>query len=324
MCLRRTTLDEEQVIKLLWKSMRSGNEDPYDDDVAWSQNIPKRLLVSKCDMLVSFTDVPPTMTPSQMANKSIVSAVSDLIAKGVKPAYCMISIGLPKKYSTKNFVKGLASGFRSASIKYGFKILGGDTNATSSDIVIDVLLFGYADRIVPRSGARPGDIIAASGDFGLQAAGLKLLLGTATSTSEFRARATRSVLEPKARTDLRKIVSIYFGSCIDSSDGLALSLYHLAESSNVNIELDTVPLADGVNEFAAKNSLHPQELGLFGGEEYELIGTIDPRHEKAVRRVGGKIIGKVTSRTNKRSKPLVTLGSKKIPRRGWLHFQSQR
>ena len=131
--------------------MRSGQKDPFDDDVTWTRNSPKKLLVSKCDMLVSFTDVPPTMTPTQMAKKAIVSGVSDLAAKGVKPSHCLVSLGMPKRYSTTNFVEGLARGFRAAGREYGFRILGGDTNATSSDIVIDVLLFGYSDRVVPRN-----------------------------------------------------------------------------------------------------------------------------------------------------------------------------
>ncbi|MDG7002247.1 MAG: thiamine-phosphate kinase, partial [Nitrososphaerota archaeon] len=293
-----------------------------DDDVTWTLNTRKKLLVSKCDMLVSFTDVSPGMTPAQIASKAMVSSVSDLAAKGVKPSHCLVSIGLPERLSTRSFVGGLAQGFREAEKKYKLKILGGDTNATSSDVVIDVLILGYSDKVIPRNEARPGDLVAVSGDFGLQSAGLLILSGKAKSTRTFKAIATKSVLRPRARLDLRNLVARRFASCIDSSDGLALSLYHLAESSKVDIELNRVPVANGVEEFAANNKLSATELALFGGEEYELVFTFDPVYAEEIKRQGLQIIGEVGRHVPPHAKPAVTLDSKKIPRRGWVHFAS--
>ena len=315
-------LDEEEIIRLIWGRLGPGKKDPFDDDVTWTLNIRKKLLVSKCDMLVSFTDVPEGMTPAQLASKAIVSSVSDLAAKGVKPSHCLVSIGLPEKLSTRSFVCGLAQGFREAEKKYDLKILGGDTNATSSDVVIDVLILGYSDKVVPRSKARPSDLVAVSGDFGLQPAGLLILSAKAKSTGRFRDIATKSVLRPRARLDLRSLVARRFSSCIDSSDGLALSLYHLAESSRVNIELNRVPVANGVEAFAASNNLSATELALFGGEEYELVFTFDPVYAQEIKRRGLQVIGKVGRHVRPSTKPAVTIDSKKIARRGWVHFAS--
>ena len=317
-------LNEEQIIRSIWKKVRYRGRDPFDDDASWVPSSPKKLLVAKCDMLVSFTDVPPSMSPAQIARKAVVSSVSDLAAKGARPSYCMVSVGLPKKLTNRAFVQGLAEGFREAEKEYRFKMIGGDTNATSKDLVIDVLLFGHADSVVPRSGARPGNLVAVSGDFGLQPSGLLLLLGKAVSDQRFKKRATDSVLEPKARTDLTSLVGSRFTSCIDSSDGLALSLYHLAESSGVDLLFNKVPVAKGVKEFAAKNNLAAEDLALFGGEEFELVCTLDPADEKLVRRYGMKVIGRVIKRTGRRSKPSVTLNSKVLPRKGWVHFSFRR
>ena len=53
-------------------------------------------------MLVESTDVPTGMEPWQIARKSIVSVISDLSAKGAKPYVSLISVGIPRDYSTES------------------------------------------------------------------------------------------------------------------------------------------------------------------------------------------------------------------------------
>ena len=121
-------------------------------------------LILKCDMLVESTDVPPGMRPWQIARKSIVSCISDLSAKGIKPPYIsLISIGIPKKYSKAEIVD-LANGFQLASKEFEVKIVGGDTNK-SKELIIDCNVVGISDEdggdsnIPKRKGARPGDVV---------------------------------------------------------------------------------------------------------------------------------------------------------------------
>ncbi|MCL5068236.1 MAG: hypothetical protein M1368_07780, partial [Thaumarchaeota archaeon] len=198
-------------------------------------------------------------------------------------------------------------------------IIGGDTNSSTSGTVIDCSLSGFSDSVVKRRGAKHGDLIGVSGNFGLQSSGLALLLGRAKSTDpSFRKRAEESVLNPNARLLLGLRISRYLSSCIDSSDGLALSLYHLAESSNVDMLLDSIPLAEGITEFASENALRTNDLALFGGEEYELVFTFDMRHAKALSREGIITIGRVVG-TKKESYPSVYYLGKRIARRGWIH-----
>lgn len=315
-------LDEEEIVNILWQRLGSRRKDPYDDDVAWAPNLKaESILVSKCDMLVSSTDIPPKMSAMQIAKKAIVSSVSDFAAKGVRPDYCLVSIGLPRRFAKRSFVEGLARGFHHAASEYGLKILGGDTNATSVDLVIDATMYGYSKRLVKRSGAKAGDMVAVSGDFGHQAAGLMMLLNKAQSSDRnFRSGSIRSVLNPRARLDLGLKVARHLSSCIDSSDGLALSLYHLAESSKVNITLDRLPLTHGLETFAHQNELKATDLALFGGEEFELVGTFDPVKTSILKNAGFKIIGTVTSHASKKS--VVSMGTDVIPRRGWIHFKS--
>ena len=318
------SLDEESIIKILWEKFgkSQGSRDPFDDDAAWVKNhSSKKYLVTKADMFVASTDAPPQMTPAQMARKSVVACVSDLAAKGVSPEYCLISLGLQNKLATRSFVASLASGFARSEAEYHLKIIGGDTNATNDDTVIDCSIFGFANSLVSRTGASPGDLLGVSGKFGAQPAGLLILLNRANSSDkEFEKYATSTVLEPKARLDVGLKGSKFFTSGIDSSDGLAISLYHLAESSNVSLSLDHLPVCKGLEQFAAENGLNIKDLVLFGGEEYELVCTFPKESEGALSKLGFEKIGIVTE--NKNEEPVVRLGDQRIARRGWVHFKS--
>jgi thiamine-monophosphate kinase len=314
-------LDEEDIIRLIWKKIgTSKKRDPFDDDVAWVSNSSSKFVVAKSDMLVTSTDAPSRMTAAQIARKSIVSCVSDFAAKGVKPSFCILSLGLPRKKATRENLDQWAAGFAAAQREYGVRIIGGDTNATVADAVIDCTILGFSNRVVQRRGARPRQLVGVSGSFGHQAAGLLMLLNRARSSdSIFVKRALDSVLNPRARLELGIKTSRLVSSCIDSSDGLAISLYHLAESGNVKFELNKIPITRGLDEFARDNKMSSSDLALFGGEEYELVCTFDPKHKAVLSHLGVRTIGRVV-RLAAHEKPSVFYEGKKIRRNGWIHF----
>jgi thiamine-monophosphate kinase len=276
-----TKLNEREIIDLFISKLRIKNE--KDDVVIFPLKGVKRhiaktpsILVLKCDMLVESTDVPTGMRPWQIARKSIVACVSDLSAKGVKPPYiCVISIGVPTKYS-KSEIKELANGFKKASKEFGVKIVGGDTNK-SSELIIDCNIVGFLDydiRVPKRNGAKPGDLIICSGKFGYSASGLKILMRNAKAKGQFRKNAVLSVIRPKPQQRFGIYLAKYFSSSIDSSDGLAISLYELARQSKVNFFVDHIPAVNGIKEFAKNNHLDDKSLVFYGGEEYEIVATI--------------------------------------------------
>lgn len=271
-------------------------------------------------MLVASTDVPPGMDAWQIARKSIVSCVSDLAAKGVKPHAAMISLGMPKN-CTRPYVEGLARGFAGASKEFEVKIVGGDTNEAAG-LVIDCSMIGFANKIPTRGGARPGDAVVVSGMFGLPPAGLAILMRNAAAAGAFRKQAADSVLFPEPRQRFGLALAKYFSSSIDSSDGLAVSLYELAGQSKADIAVHNIPVADGVEKFAQENSIDLHELVFHGGEEYEIVATIPiaklRQAEAAAKRakVGLQIIGRV-----KRGVGNVFVGKKLLENRGYVHFR---
>ena len=302
---------------------------PFGDDVSGVEIERNKVAVLKTDMLVGKTDIPHGMSFWQAGRKAVVMNVSDFAAKGVKPLAVLVSLGVPPSFLEKDVVQ-LARGLNVGAREYGAYILGGDTGE-ASDLVISCSLFGLGERmLIPlRSDARAGDVVAVTGFFGKSAAGLKLLSRGISASKSFSKVFLDAVLLPKARLKeglalaKAKVVS---GS-IDSSDGLAWSLYEIAKASHVGFFIDNLPVAPEVSQFAKRNQLDPLELALYGGEEYELVLTIKPRFwKKALRivnQVGGSLlrIGEVTEKTD-----MVLRWNGKtvaIEPKGWEHFKSR-
>jgi thiamine-monophosphate kinase len=258
----------------------------FEDDVAAFPISGHRVVVLKTDMLVGRTDVPPGMTLVQAARKAVVATVSDFAAKGVRPEGLLISLGLAPPVSLST-VNRIASGLLNAAREYDCRIIGGDTSETD-DLVIDCIGFGFAETgmILRRDGAKPGDVVAVTGDFGRTAAGLRILLGKKKPWPRRFARLTASILHPTAKveTGLKLAQTGFVNSSIDSSDGLAWSLHEIARLSQVDIVLESIPVAPDVRVFAGEQGLVPEELALFGGEEYELVLTIKKDRFMSVRR----------------------------------------
>ena len=288
------------------------------DDVA-AIPLGKKMLVFKTDMLVGATDVPEQMTPRQAARKSVVACASDFAAKGARPMAAMISLGLPRGI-TRGYVEELARGFKAASQEFGVKIVGGDTNE-ARDLVIDCSMIGLADKIPPRSGAKPGDVVVVSGLFGYPAAGLAILMNGARATGQFRKHAVDSVLEPRPRQDFA-VLARFFSSSIDSSDGLAASVYEIAAQSRVDIHFDYEKVkAAGVDEFARANNLDPRSVVCFGGEEYEIVATIPKKSlpkAKALAKKAGLALHEVG--TVKKGSGNVYTNKSLLENRGYQHL----
>lgn len=318
--------DEREVIELLVKGIGQPKP-PYSkigDDVAFLPSQRGKLVV-KSDMLVGRTDVPKPMKLWQAARKSMVMCVSDFAAKGVRPRAALVSLGLPKG-TTREEVKELALGFKRAKKEFSLEILGGDTNE-SDDLIIDCTMLGFSNRIIRRDGARPGDVVLVSGPFGYSAAGLRIIIDGSKADEGFKKKALDAVLMPQPRLQLGILLNIHKipSSSIDSSDGLAISLYEVAEQSKVKVELAELPSTKEVFEFSKMNGIDVEELVLYGGEEYELVFTVPPNRLDEAHRLAASLkmklieIGKVLS--GKGKVVMREDGRKVIKRRGWVHLK---
>jgi len=322
-------LGERRIIEIILEQLEvmPGVPVPFGDDVSTVDLGDGRLAVMKTDMLVGRTDVPPGMSLWQAARKAVIMNVSDLAAKGVRPAAILASLGLPRGL-TEGDVEQIGRGLNDGAREYGAYVLGGDTNE-ASDLVISCAAFGTCEKrfFMRRSGAKPGDLVAVTGPFGKTAAGLKVLLDGLPASPKVRETLVNTVLMPQARLQEGLVLAQTRAvtASIDSSDGLAWSLHEISRASRVGFIVEKLPIAQDAEEFAEAHGLDPAELALYGGEEYELVVTVKAelwrRVEEAVKKVGGAItkIGLATR------EPAILLKGKEgavpIEARGWEHFK---
>jgi thiamine-monophosphate kinase len=324
-------LGEHGIINLIRQglSIMPNMSVPFGDDVsAVPIGNDGKMAVLKTDMLVAKTDVPAKMSLYQAAHKAIVMNVSDFAAKGVQPTAALVALGLPKNLANKQSVAEIINGLNDAVRAYGAYIIGGDVGETE-DLTISVSLYGIAaqNALMLRNGARSGDVLAVTGLFGKSSTGLRLLLDANCIVSpKTRLVLENAVLKPEVR--LTEGLALSNSGCvsasIDSSDGLAWSLYELMRMSGVGFTVDTVPIATEAVEFAEQNTLNAESLALYGGEEYELVLTINPQKwetaKKVVEAVGGKLyaIGKAT--VEKQITHIVNGKKQPIKPYGYEHF----
>jgi thiamine-monophosphate kinase len=319
------TPDEFEIIEAIMRKtakLPKGYSEIGDDVAVIPASDAK--LVMKVDMLVESTDVPRGMSFRQAARKAVAMCVSDFGAKGVRPDAYMISLGLSRRTSARQIAE-LALGFRDASSEWGVKLAGGDTNE-AGELVIDCAMAGFGRRVAGRSGARRGDVVVTTGEFGYPPAGLAILLNAAKATGTFRRAALEQVLMPTPDLRLGLALAPYWTSVMDSSDGLARSLHTLAKASRVGIEIHKLPAAEGLDEFARANGMSTKQLVLGGGEEYLLVGTMKESRLgaalTAAKRCGGRIIriGNVEGSTG--AVRLRSGGrSERVEDAGWTHLR---
>ena len=313
-------LSEKKIIELFQNKL--GNTSFVPEDVE-SFKIGKKRLIVKVDTLVESTDLPPGMKLEDAARKSIVSCVSDFAAKGVKPIFGIISLTISKRLSRSN-IESLAKGFQRAAREFELKILGGDTNE-GKELVITFSLFGTSKKITNRSGAKINHVIITSGPFGYTGAGLSILLKNKKSSKKFGAKAKCAVFKPSCRLMFGLKNKNYFSSSMDSSDGLSTTLNEMSSQSKKKFVITKMPTENDVFGFANSNRLNANELILNGGEEYEIVATVNTSNLTKVKKYAKKhriklyeigYVAKGRGVFYKKNEKLI-----RIKDRGWQHLQ---
>ncbi|MBO3753510.1 MAG: thiamine-phosphate kinase [Candidatus Brockarchaeota archaeon] len=299
--VKRSAFSEYSAIDFIKKRFpQSGNILPLYDD-AWGCLLKKKHLVFAGDMLVETTDVPPFMTIRQMGFKSFTISVSDIASKGLLPTYYYLIIGLPRGFGWRRF-RELVAGWRQAVNLYGGTLMGGDTNE-SSCVTISVVALSLSNRLpIPRTGGKPGDIVAVTGTFGETYVGFKMMRSLDRLPESLRKRVLRKICRPVARLKEGVALNGVATACTDSSDGLAISLYNIIRGTGNGILVDRLPVSKGLEEASRILGASFYQMVFHGGEEFELVAVI-PRGKwrKAVKRVeraGGSLIpiGRIVDR----------------------------
>jgi thiamine-monophosphate kinase len=236
------------------------------------------------DMLIEGVHFERTsISARDLGAKSIVVNLSDIAAMAASPRYAMVSLGIPADVEAA-WVMELFGGMRAACDEYALTLVGGDTNRADA-IVIAVAVVGEvgSGHAVTRSGAHPGDLVVVTGSLGAAAGGFLLSrIHPSKLTHALTEPWGRELLDAQARPVARvgegqSLAQAGATAMMDLSDGLAKDLSRLCEASGVGarVELARVPVAEALRRAAGFLEVDPLELALGGGEDYELLATID-------------------------------------------------
>jgi len=311
---------EQEILNVIRKVVPNSKRYLFDDAaiIACPRQVRlrrKKNLIVTTDTLVENTHFTlKTSTPEEIGWKAMAVNLSDIAAMGGTPLYALVSLSLPEKFVRVGlaptpllpWIKSLYKGIVDCTKKYKTQIIGGNL-ARSKEISITITVIGKSvvkagfKPASTRSNARPGDRVFTTGTFGDAAAGYLLMSNVeACHGMPLRKKLINSHKTPIPQISLgQKIV----GTCLkrapalmDASDGLADCLIQISNQSNVKIIIDEnkIPISSNTKKASQILNRNPVNLALYGGEDYQLVGTASEIDCKRLRKIKGiKLIGKV-------------------------------
>ena len=291
-------------------------EVPPGDDAAVLRPPAGRRTVVTVDMLMEGTDfiLGPDCPPRAVGHKALAVNLSDLAAMAARPEAAVVAVSLPRRGGDA-IGRGLLDGIEALAADHGVTIAGGDTNAWDGPLVISVTAIG---SVAPgaawrRDGARPGDLLVATGAFGGSLLGRHL------------------AVMPRCREALAIAAHHRVHGAIDVSDGLSLDVSRMMAASGTAAVLDAarIPIHPDAVRMSGRpgDGRTPLDHALSDGEDFELVMAMPPEAAHAAVGASGdlphatplRIIGEVTSGQG------VSLrqpdGSQApLPPRGYVHY----
>jgi len=293
------------------------------------------------DMLVEGIHFDLMYSPlKHLGYKAVTTNLSDIYAMNGTPKQITFSMALSNRFSVES-LEELYAGIHAACDRYKVDLIGGDTTSSTSGLIISVTAIGQGekDKLTYRNGAKVGDIICLTGDFGAAYLGLQLLEREKQiylsnpeiqPNLEGQSYPVGRQLKPEAKKEIiedfakNKLVPT---AMIDVSDGISSELHHLCRASSVGafLEESGVPIHPEVEMLSIQFNLDPITCALSGGEDYELLFTIDPDDIEKVKYTPGiYIAGEIVAAED--GIKLHTKGGNihELPAQGWTHFKKDK
>lgn len=337
-----STLGEFGLIDHLTKNIEHQNASTIagvGDDAAVIDHFGKQTVITT-DLLIEGIHFDLMYTPlKHLGYKSVVVNLSDIYAMNATPTQITMSLGISNRFSVEALDE-FYEGVYAACNVYGVDLVGGDTASSQKGFIISVTAIGEVspDKYVKRSGAKKGDLLCVSGDLGGAYLGLTLLEREkkiylespgVQPDLENEDYIVGRLLKPEARKDIIEFFAasnIMPTSMMDISDGLSSEILHICKQSECGIVLyeEKIPIHDQARQFAYKLELDPTACALSGGEDYELLFTIQQSdYEKLVLNENISVIGYITEPSE--GATLLTKGGNKfaITAQGWNAFSSK-
>ncbi|MCK9449578.1 MAG: thiamine-phosphate kinase [Bacteroidales bacterium] len=308
-----TELGEFALIDHLTKHIQlyhTSTQKGVGDDAAVMQFGNTNTLLST-DLLIEGIHFDLSYTPlKHLGYKAVAMNISDIAAMNGIASHMIIGIAVSNRFSLEA-LEELYEGILLACKRYRIDLVGGDTTSSNAGLMIAVTMTGTAntEEICYRAGAKTGDLLCVSGDLGSAYMGL-LLLEREKAVFQANPHAQPELdgydyvlerqLKPEPRTDIIEALKengIKPTSMIDVSDGLASEIMHLCKNSGLGCHVyeEKIPIDATTINLAEEFKIIPSVAALNGGEDYELLFTIDQKDYEAIRKLNNiSIIGHMT------------------------------
>jgi len=307
------------------------------DDAAVIDHFGKQTVITT-DLLVEGVHFDLMYTPlKHLGYKSVVVNLSDIYAMNATPSQIVIGLGISNRFSVEaldEFYKGIYA----ACSAYGVDLVGGDTTSSQKGFIISITAIGEVtpDKFVKRSTAKKGDLLCVSGDLGAAYVGLlfmerekKIFVETTGVQPDLEGESyvIGKLLKPEARKDIIEFFAksgVVPTAMMDISDGLSSEILHICKQSHLGCVLyeEKIPIAEEMKLAAYKFEIDPTACALSGGEDYELLFTIDQSdYDKLVLNEQISVVGYMTE--HDQGTIIITKGGSKhtIIAQGWTHLK---
>ena len=308
------------------------------DDAAVIDHFGKQTVITS-DMLVEGVHFDLMYTPlKHLGYKSVIVNLSDIYAMNATPTQVILNIAISNRFSIEALDE-FYSGVYTACEKYGVDLIGGDTSSSQKGFIISVTAIGEVtpDKYVKRNTAKKGDLVCVSGDLGGAYIGLlflerekKIYLENPNIQPDLESESyvIGRLLKPEARKDIIEFFEkekLTPHSMMDISDGLSSEILHISNQSNLGCVIyeERLPIAEEMKNAAYKFQIDPTACALSGGEDYELLFTIDQNdYDKIKLNEDISVIGYMTER--EKGTNIITKGGSTYPitAQGWNAFKT--
>lgn len=311
------------------------------DDAAVVSIPPSMELAISVDTMVAGVHFYPDVAPQNLAHKLLAVNLSDLAAMGAEPKWATMTLTTPTVDS--QWLEQFSVSLDAIAKQYGVQLIGGDTTQGQLNLSIQIMGLLPQSKALTRRGAEVGDDVYVSNVIGDPALALHYLQAdkdkSKQSNSEFNDLLPTSLLatleQPTPQLALGQGLLELANSCIDISDGLVADLSHIAQQSNVSIQLavNDVPVSEHYQRYLDNGG--DIDLALTGGDDYQLAFTVPTQRRALIDALANDLalpitrIGQVTARVSPESRQpndLVALFNNGQPyelgkNSGYEHFQ---
>jgi len=335
-----SSLGEFGLIEHLTKNIELQNASSIvgvGDDAAVIDHFGKQTVITS-DMLVEGVHFDLMYTPlKHLGYKSVIVNISDIYAMNAMPTQVILNIAISNRFSIEALDE-FYSGVYTACEKYGVDLIGGDTSSSQKGFIISVTAIGEVapDKYVKRNTAKRGDLICVSGDLGGAYIGLlflerekKIYLENPNIQPDLESESyvIGRLLKPEARKDIIEFFEkeqIAPHSMMDISDGLSSEILHISNQSELGCVIyeERLPIAEEMKNAAYKFQIDPTACALSGGEDYELLFTVDQNdYDKIKLNEDISVIGYMTEQ--EKGANIITKGDSTYPiiAQGWNAFK---